>query len=76
MGIAHGTFNNQNDFSEYAFVNLENEWRLFEYLSIDEMSIVGLNLLAKLKQIICSGKYMDPQVAFGNVSVIFCDHYL
>ena len=55
---------------------LEKEWRLVEYLLIDEMSMVGLNLLAKLNRIICSAKHVDPQVPFGDVNVIFFGDYL
>jgi hypothetical protein len=55
---------------------LEKEWRLVEYLLIDEMSMVGLNLLAKLNRIICSAKHVDPQVPFGGVNVIFFGDYL
>ena len=55
---------------------LEKEWRLVEYLLIDEMSMVGLNLLAKLNRIICSAKHVNPQVPFGGVNVIFFGDYL
>ncbi|CAF1532473.1 unnamed protein product, partial [Rotaria sp. Silwood1] len=57
-------------------LKLEKEWRLVEYLLIDEMSMVGLNLLAKLNRIICSAKRVDPQVPFGGVNVIFFGDYL
>ncbi|CAF2763694.1 unnamed protein product [Rotaria sp. Silwood2] len=55
---------------------LEKEWRPVEYLLIDEMSMVGLTLLAKLNRIICSAKHVDPQVPFGGVNVIFFGDYL
>ncbi|CAF3157305.1 unnamed protein product [Rotaria sp. Silwood2] len=55
---------------------LEKEWRLVEYLLIDEMSMVGLNLLAKLNRIICSAKHVDPQIPFGGVNVTFFGDYL
>ena len=55
---------------------LEKEWRPIEYLLIDEMSMVGLTLLAKLNRIICSAKHVDPQVPFGGVNVIFFGDYL
>ena len=47
-----------------------------EYLLIDEMSMVGLTLLAKLNRIICAAKHTDPQVPFGGVNVIFFGDYL
>ena len=55
---------------------LDKEWRFVEYLLIDEMSMVGLTLLAKLNRIICAAKHTDPQVPFGGVSVIFFGDYL
>ncbi|CAF4258879.1 unnamed protein product [Rotaria sp. Silwood2] len=55
---------------------LEREWRLVKYLLIDEMSMVGLTLLAKLNRIICAAKHADPQVPFGGVNVIFFGDYL
>ncbi|CAF4931276.1 unnamed protein product, partial [Rotaria sp. Silwood1] len=57
-------------------LKLEKEWRLVEYLLIDEMSMVGLNLLAKLNRIICSAKHAEPEVPFGGVNVIFFGDYL
>ncbi|CAF3743268.1 unnamed protein product [Rotaria sp. Silwood1] len=55
---------------------LEKEWRLVEYLLIDEMSMVGLNLLAKRNRIICSEKHVDPHIPFGGINVIFFGDYL
>ncbi|CAF4972958.1 unnamed protein product [Rotaria sp. Silwood1] len=55
---------------------LEKEWRPVEYLLIDEMSMVGLTLLAKLNRIISTAKHVDPQVPFGGVNVIFFGDYL
>lgn len=55
---------------------LEKEWRLVEYLLIDEMSMVGLTLLAKLNRIISAAKHVDPQIPFGGINVIFFGDYL
>jgi hypothetical protein len=55
---------------------LEREWRRVEYLLIDEMSMVGLTLLAKLNRIVCAAKCVDPQIPFGGVNVIFFGDYL
>ena len=55
---------------------LEREWHLVQYLLIDEISMVGLTLLAKLNRIICAAKHVDPQVPFGGVNVIFFGDYL
>ena len=55
---------------------LEREWQLVEYLFIDEMSMVGLTLLAKLNRIICTAKHVDPQIPLGGANVIFFGDYL
>jgi ATP-dependent exoDNAse (exonuclease V) alpha subunit len=55
---------------------LEKEWRLVEYLLIDEMSMVGLTLLSKLNRIISAAKHDDPEIPFGGVNVIFFGDYL
>ncbi|CAF2089237.1 unnamed protein product, partial [Rotaria magnacalcarata] len=55
---------------------LEKEWRLVNYLLIDEMSMVGLTLLATLNRIICAAKHADPELPFGGVNVIFFGDYL
>ena len=55
---------------------LEQEWQLVEYLFIDEMSMVGLTLLAKLNRIICAANHVDPQIPFGGVNIIFFGDYL
>ncbi|CAF3623605.1 unnamed protein product [Rotaria socialis] len=57
-------------------LKLEKEWRLIEYLLIDEMSMVGLTLLVKLNRIISAAKHVDPQIPFGGVNVIFLGDYL
>ena len=55
---------------------LDKEWRLVEYLLIDEMSMVGLTLLAKLNRILCAAKHVDPEIPFGGINVIFFGDYL
>ncbi|CAF1454461.1 unnamed protein product [Rotaria sp. Silwood1] len=55
---------------------LEKEWGLVEYLLIDEMTMVGLSLLATLNRIISAAKHADPQIPFGGVNVIFFGDYL
>ena len=55
---------------------LDKEWKLVEYLLIDEISMVGLTLLAKLNRILCAAKHVDPQIPFGSINVIFFGDYL
>ncbi|CAF2108235.1 unnamed protein product [Rotaria magnacalcarata] len=38
----------------------ENAWRFVEYIILDEMSMVGLSLLARLNTLITTAKHCDP----------------
>jgi ATP-dependent exoDNAse (exonuclease V) alpha subunit len=55
---------------------LENNWRFVEYLIIDEMSMVGLSLLARLSKVIESAKHADPILPVGGINVIFFGDYM
>lgn len=55
---------------------LEKSWRHIEYLIIDEMSMVGLNLLARLSKVIATAKHADPIVPMGGINVIFFGDYM
>ncbi|CAF4987703.1 unnamed protein product, partial [Rotaria socialis] len=55
---------------------LENEWRHVKYLIIDEMSMVGLSLLARLNRIVKTAKHINSEIPFGGVNVIFFWDYL
>jgi len=56
--------------------NLENIWRFVEYLIIDEMSMVGLSLLARLSKVIVTAKHADPVIPMGGMNVIFFGDYM
>ena len=55
---------------------LENEWRYVKYLIIDEMSMVGFSLLARLNRIVATAKHINSEVPFGGVNVSFFGDYL
>ena len=55
---------------------LENECRYVKYLIIDEMSMVGLSLLARLNRIVATAKHVNSEVPFGGVNVSFFGDYL
>ncbi|CAF3356291.1 unnamed protein product [Rotaria socialis] len=55
---------------------LENEWRHMKYLIIDEISIVGLSLLARLNRIVKTAKHINMDAPFGGVNMIFFGDYL
>ncbi|CAF1289252.1 unnamed protein product [Adineta steineri] len=55
---------------------LENEWRHVKYLIIDEMSMVGLSLLARLNRVVKTAKHVNSEEPFGGINVIFFGDYL
>ena len=55
---------------------LENEWRFIEYLILDEMSMIGQSLLARLSNIIATAKHADPIVPIGGVNLILFGDYM
>ena len=59
-----------------GFSNVENNWKNVEYLIIDEISMVGLKLLARLNEILTLGKRTPPEVPFGGINVIFLGDYV
>ncbi|CAM4929119.1 unnamed protein product [Rotaria socialis] len=50
---------------------LENEWRHVKYLIIDEMSMVGLSLLARLNRIVKIAKHINSKIPFGGTTYGF-----
>ena len=59
-----------------ANAKLENEWRHVKYLIVDEMSMVGLSLLARLNRIINTAKHTNTDAPFADVNIIFFGDYL
>ena len=55
---------------------LENEWRHVKYLVIDEMSMVGLSLLARLNRIVKTAKHTNTDAPFAGVNIVFFGDYL
>ena len=49
-------------------MKLENEWRHVKYLIIDEMSMVGLSLLARLNRIVTTAKHINSEIPFSGVT--------
>ncbi|CAF4479188.1 unnamed protein product, partial [Didymodactylos carnosus] len=49
---------------------VEREWQDVEYVFIDEMSMVGLNLLAPLAETITLGKSAPAELPFGGVNLV------
>ncbi|CAF1486450.1 unnamed protein product [Adineta ricciae] len=55
---------------------LETQWRDVEYIIIDEMSMVGLSLFARLNRVVQTAKHFRSDEAFGGVNVIFFGDFL
>lgn len=55
---------------------LENTWRFVEYIILDEMSMVGLSLLARLNKLVATAKHCDPMTTMGGVNIIFFGDYV
>jgi hypothetical protein len=54
----------------------ENAWRFVEYLILDEMSMVGLSLLARLNKLIAMAKHCDPMTTMGGINIILFGDYI
>ena len=67
---------NQSKVIRPANTKLENEWRHVKYLIIDEMSMVGLSLLARLNRIVKTAKHTNTDAPFAGVNILFFGDYL
>jgi hypothetical protein len=50
--------------------------KIVEYLIIDEISMVGLRLIARLNELLTLGKRAPPEVPFGGINVILLGDYI
>jgi ATP-dependent DNA helicase PIF1 len=57
-------------------MTLENRWRFVEYLILDEMSMVGLSLLARLNKLVATAKHCDPMTTMGGINIILFGDYI
>lgn len=57
-------------------IALENTWRFVEYIILDEMSMVGLNLLSRLNKLIATAKHCDPTTPMGGTNIILFGDYI
>lgn len=57
-------------------MKLENAWRFVEYIILDEMSMVGLSLLARLNKLVATAKHCDPMSKMGGINIIFFGDYI
>lgn len=57
-------------------MTLENTWRFVEYIILDEMSMVGLSLLARLNKLVATAKHCDPITTMGGINLILFGDYI
>ncbi|CAF1304750.1 unnamed protein product [Adineta ricciae] len=57
-------------------MTLENAWRFVEYIILDEMSMVGLSLLARLNKLVGTAKHCDPMIPIGGINILFFGDYI
>ncbi|CAF4227561.1 unnamed protein product [Adineta steineri] len=57
-------------------ITLENAWRFVEYIILDEMSMVGLSLLARLNKLVATAKHCDPMSTMGGINIILFGDYI
>ena len=55
---------------------LENTLGFVEYIILDEMSMVGLSLLALLNKLVATAKHCDPMIAMGGINLILFGDYI
>ena len=56
--------------------SIQNEWRHIEYIFIDEMSMVGLRLLARFHEILTTAKSSDASVPFGGINIVLFGNFI
>ena len=57
-------------------IKIENRWRFVEYIILDEMSMIGLTLLARLNKLITTARHCDPMTPMGGLNIILFGDYI
>lgn len=55
---------------------IETEWRNIDYCLIDEISMVGCYMLARLHRITTIAKHTEPTTPFGSINMIFLGDFV
>lgn len=76
LGEGRNRKNRSNITNRPGQTKLENMWRLVEYIILDEMSMVGLSLLARLNKLVTTAKHCDPMKTMGGVNIILFGDYI
>lgn len=73
---ARNKSSNQANFRQADLSNIEAEWRNIEYCLIDEISMVGCYMLARLHKIMTIAKHTPPTVPFGGINMLFLGDFV
>jgi len=63
-------------FGSISISNLEKKWNGVETIILDEVSMVGCILLAKLSRNATRAKHGDPSVPFGGIDIIYFGDFI
>lgn len=66
----------QSEFKQADLSAIEAEWRSIDYCLIDEISMVGCYMLARIHKITTIAKHTSPTVPFGGVNMIFLGDFI
>jgi ATP-dependent exoDNAse (exonuclease V) alpha subunit len=75
LGEGRNRKTRSTDMNRPGQTKLENTWRFVEYIILDEMSMVGLSLLARLNKLVATAKHCDPMTKMGGINLILFGDY-
>ena len=70
ISISSSRFDGENLISDEGRTKLERFWEDYQYLAIDEMSMLSKDFFALLSRNISIGKKNEQQVSFGGLNII------
>ncbi|CAF2131081.1 unnamed protein product [Rotaria magnacalcarata] len=62
--------------TQTEITSIETEWKNINYCLIDEISMVGCHMLARLHKITTIAKHTQPSIPFGGVNMIFLGDFV
>ncbi|CAF2933371.1 unnamed protein product [Rotaria sp. Silwood2] len=62
--------------TQTEIATIETEWKNIDYCLIDEISMVGCHMLARLHKITTIAKHTQPSIPFGGINMIFLGDFV
>ncbi|CAM4818432.1 unnamed protein product, partial [Rotaria magnacalcarata] len=62
--------------TQTEITSIETKWKNINYCLIDEISMVGYHMLARLHKITTIAKHTQPSIPFGGVNMIFLGDFV